>query len=273
MVDASFLDTREKALILYRHAREAKLEQKAKAIVRETARLLVDNEDFTPERIRRFVDEDLLEIGLSSKVAIKRNSKAFASLCQRIARAIRNPTERMRKTFTALPEAHKWFLISLLEAGAGSGPDDVSAFFGTDADSVRDSVFGLYEAHCPRDERRPATEVFDELRESFVSGGVQIDWMHPSYRDLVIDELSADPGLQHEFLSSMGLSGIKLAISDTGGKEGERRFPLMNLHDSWEILDSRCIWVAQNGPLARQELKRGYRAGAANRDGQSERAR
>lgn len=250
MVDASSHDLREKALILFRHARERKLVESAKAIVRGTASLLVDSEDFTPERIRRFVDEDLPEIRLSSTGSIKRNSKAFASLCQRITRAIRNPTERMRKTFTALPEAHKWFLISLLEAGAGSDPNDVSDLFDSDTDSVRDSVFALYEAHCPRDERRPATEVFDELRESFVSGEAQIDWMHPSYRDLVIDELRADSGLQHGFLSSMGLSGIKLAISDTGGKEGERRFPLMNLQDSWEILETRCIWLARNGRMS-----------------------
>lgn len=245
LVDASDLDLKEKALILYRHAREAKLEQKARVLVRGTAKVLVQNPDFTPERIRRFVDEDLPDLAVSAITPIKPNSKAFASLCEQIVNGIRNPTERMRKTFAALPKAHKWFLVSLLEAGAGSERDDVSSFFGMGADSERESVFALYDAHCPNDERRPADEVFDELRESFVTGEDEIDWMHPSYRDLVIDELAADAGLQHGFLSSMGLSGIKLAISDTGGKEGDRRFPLMNLPDSWEILEARCQWVVR----------------------------
>ena len=224
LVDASDLDLKEKALILYRHARDANLEHEARAIVRSTARALVQNADFTPERIRRFVDEDLLDLAISSS-AIMSNTKTHESLCEQINSAIRNPTERMRKTFSALPGAHKWFLISFLEAGA---------------DSERACVFASYDSHCPLDERRPAAEVFDELRESFVTGEEEIDWMHPSYRDLVIDELSADAGLQHEFLSSMGLSGIKLAISDTGGEEGDRSFPLMNLPDSWDILVARC---------------------------------
>jgi hypothetical protein len=233
LVDAGDLDLREKALILYRHARGADLEHKARAIVRSTARALVQNADFTPERIRRFVDEDLPDLALPSN-AIKSNTRAHATLCERINSAIRNPTQRMRKTFAALPAAHKWFLISLLEA----------------ADSEQASVFASYESYCPLDERQPAPEVFDELRESFVTGEEDIDWMHPSYRDLVIDELSADAGLQHEFLSSMGLSGIKLAISDTGGKEGDRFFPLMNLPDSWDILEARCQSLVRSGDVS-----------------------
>ena len=245
LVDASDLYLREKALILYRHARQARLEQKARAVVRATAKVVVQNPDFTPERIRRFVGEDLPDLAVSANTTIKRTSRAFAFLCEQIVSGIRNPTERMRKTFAVLPMSHKWFLVSLLEAGAGSERDDVSSFFGMGADSERESVFALYDAHCPHDARRPADEVFDELRESFVTGENEIDWMHPSYRDLVIDELTADAGLQHGFLSSMGLSGIKLAISDTGGKEGDRRFPLMNLPDSWEILEGRCQWVVR----------------------------
>ena len=66
--------------------------------------------------------------------------------------AIQNPTERMRKSFRVLPQAHKWMLISLLE-GHVLSPQDLQQ---------------LYETRCPVDEQKPFAEIFDELTESFV---------------------------------------------------------------------------------------------------------
>ena len=82
------------------------------------------------------------------------------------------------------------------------------------------SVGALYPS-LPIECRRAGNEVLDELREAFIKGDAEIDWMHPSYRDLVIDELARDAHLQQAFLSSTGLGGIKLAISDTGGASGD----------------------------------------------------
>ncbi|MGH7249951.1 MAG: hypothetical protein ACREGC_03170, partial [Minisyncoccia bacterium] len=59
LVNASKLVKREKALILYRHARAARLEEEAKALIKKYATQLVDDPSFTPERIRRMVKERL----------------------------------------------------------------------------------------------------------------------------------------------------------------------------------------------------------------------
>jgi hypothetical protein len=69
----------------------------------------------------------------------------------------------------------------------------------------------------------------------------RITWMHPSYRDLVIDELVTQDHLRIKFLKEMSLQGIKLAISDAGGAEGTRRFPLMTDSKSWKLLRTRSI--------------------------------
>ena len=64
LVDASQLDTHEKALMLYRHTRAGNVDQKSIDIVKESARLIVNHDSFTPERIRQFV-----QITLPSLVA------------------------------------------------------------------------------------------------------------------------------------------------------------------------------------------------------------
>ena len=55
----------------------------------------------------------------------------------------------------------------------------------------------------------------------------RIDWIHPSCRDLVIEELTSEPTLQAKFVEKMSLQGIKLSVSDSGGVTGERRLPLL----------------------------------------------
>ncbi len=70
--------------------------------------------------------------------------------------------------------------------------------------------------------------------------------MHPSYRDLIIDELVSDNELRIQFLENMSVKGIKLAISDTGGEKGYRRLPLMIDSNSWDMLRSRCIQIIED---------------------------
>jgi hypothetical protein len=73
----------------------------------------------------------------------------------------------------------------------------------------------------------------------------RIDWIHPSCRDLVIEELAVEPTLQAKFVENMSLQGIKLSISDSGGLTGERRLPLMQDPRNWEILHGRCLSIAR----------------------------
>jgi hypothetical protein len=81
-----------------------------------------------------------------------------------------------------------------------------------------------------------------------------ISWMHPSYRDLVIEELISDHGLRIMFLETMSVQGIQLAVSDTGGGEGLRRLPLMTDPQSWDLLRSRCVDICK-GPISNEEAR------------------
>lgn len=79
---------------------------------------------------------------------------------------------------------------------------------------------------------------------------VRIDWIHPSCRDLVIEELANEPILQARFVEKMSLQGIKISISDSGGALGDRRLPFMKDPRNWEILRVRCLSIAREDPIS-----------------------
>ena len=237
LVDATNLSFDEKALMLYRHARAAGLEEESKIILRQHVRSVLANPDFTPERIRGFVSKYLPVLAQESKL----QSLSPEVVAGRMRDAIRNATDRIAKTYDKLPMQHKWVLISLLESSRSPKIDVLEK---------------SYETHCPLDIRsdRSFEDVLDELTEAFVkptqslpSKERQLDWIHPSYRDVVIDQLASNPSLQLEFLANSTLPGIKLALSESGGTEGDRQFPLLAAPGSWGALRTRSYDLVEVG--------------------------
>lgn len=232
LVNVKSMSVEERALMLFRHARAADLESDAKDLVRLYADRIIKNADLTPERVRRFVSE-----GLPTLVTMTQSGTISKwEVSRKIDEAIRNPTKQMRLTFRGLPVALKWYLISMLDA--------------TDLEKT-------YLSYCPDEKRTPFEEATQQLDEAFIHLRPSIrnlregryiptaDWIHPSYRDLVIDELAADPELRTQFLRRASLDGVKLAVSDTGGQEGLRRLPLMVSAESWEILQERALAIVR----------------------------
>jgi hypothetical protein len=63
-----------------------------------------------------------------------------------------------------------------------------------------------------------------------------IQWMHPSWRDLVIERLSRDPTIRSDFLAKCGMNGFMLALSAAGGTKGDLQTPLLTSVEDWESL-------------------------------------
>src|SRR5437667_3785228 len=123
------------------------------------------------------------------------------SLDTLIKKHLENPTREMHVAFSKLPIPHKWLLFAFLEVGAGSsrssrnGPKDKFAH-------LKDR----FEALCPEHELKPFDSVLLELTERFlrrekgILGTEELDWIHPSCRDLTIDELDANVKWRRHFL-------------------------------------------------------------------------
>jgi hypothetical protein len=233
LVDAGDLDLSEKTLILFRHAKARGASSAALSLVRSTALSIVEHPHFTPERIRRFVS-DRLE-------AMPRIAREDGLECVRddLARELASPTEAMRTSFRALENEHRELLVALLDAPAGLIDERELA-----ATVRRHHTGGL---------SRPPGELIDRLTDHFLRvTPVGIDWVHPSWRDLIINELREDAVARGRFLDVCGLHGTTLALSQAGGIAGERTLPLLVSDADWDRLGDRMRQLAAE--LEDQEL-------------------
>jgi hypothetical protein len=235
LVDASDLDLAEKTLILFRHAKATDASRPALQLVRSAALTIVEHPHFTPERIRRFVTDRLETL---PRIAATADRDAVR---EELEHELAYPTDAMRTSFRALEPEHRELLIALLDAPAGLIDERELAA------TVRRHHTGAL--------RRPPAELIDRLTDHFLRiTSLGIGWVHPSWRDLVIDELRRDEAARGRFLDACSVHGAALAVSTEGGVAGERTLPLLGTDADWDRLTDRLHQLLAE--LEDQELGR-----------------
>ena len=225
VVDAGAFDRAEKALILLRHAKAAGASGTAAArVVRACGDAIVEDPHFTPERIRRFAAGRLFRLDA--------DPTAEGSVRAMLRDELREPTAAMAASFRALDREHRAVLVALLDCAPGPVAErDLAAAARRHADG------GL-----PRSPR----ELMDRLADHFLHvSDTKVTWVHPSWRDLVIEQLTADAPGRRSFLARAALDGVLLALSVAGGRRGERMFPLLAEDRDWDVLGDRLAGLAR----------------------------
>jgi hypothetical protein len=95
VVDAGRLTVQDKAIILYRHSKHGLHDPKSRSMIRRYAVQIVSDDAFTPERIRRFIEE-----GIPQLTANETQTADPVTLANLIAAEIQHPTDRMRNPST-----------------------------------------------------------------------------------------------------------------------------------------------------------------------------
>lgn len=235
IVDASKLTSNEKARILYRHAKTSLLNDKARTVIKQYADKITSNPHFTPERIRRLVEDVMPKL-----VTIE--ADVTTEIDTQIHMALTNPTKQMRVSFRRLPSAYRWLLYAMLDV-------EQRSFFTPGLDSLKAKYLNL----CPPEKQQSFEMVIKDLSEAFIrkfnSSHFQgINWVHPSCRDLAIEELSSNRPDRERFLSHCTDPGLLLALSLAGGDKGERALPLLQEPQDWDNFTSRAIAVVESKP-------------------------
>lgn len=233
LVDASELRIDEKAQMLYRHAKNAVEETEGRALIAAHAERIVGHEHFTPLRIHRFVTEQLPEI-------LGQPAELHEELMQTaVTTGMETSTSEMKTSFAMLPEDCQALMIAMLDCG--EVPIELN-FLGP-----------AFERHLGQVPRRSVQSTATIVDAHFVrlrtwprgdDEPVDVEWVHPSVRDLVIDHLMEDARARRDFLTKSGIDGLMLALSSAGGAEGERQFPLMHGDKEWEQLKRRLTELA-----------------------------
>jgi hypothetical protein len=218
-VDAATLGVDEKALILFRHAKAGALAPRALQLVRTHGWDVVSHPHFTPERIRRFVDDRL--------PALAAGAGTDEELAAAVAAEIREPTAAMEASFAALGSEHRIVLLALLDAPPGPVPERELA--------------AAMRRHCDVAFALAPTEIVGRLTDHFVRivPPASVAWVHPSWRDLVIGQLAEDGAARERFLDRCGIEGVLLALSVAGGAAGERLLPLVRGDADWDTITAR----------------------------------
>jgi hypothetical protein len=73
---------------------------------------------------------------------------------------------------------------------------------------------------------------------------MRVEWVHPSWRDLVIDHLADNSAARAQFLSACAAHGALLALSSGGGDQGDRELPLLTSDPDWDALTDRIYQLA-----------------------------
>jgi hypothetical protein len=235
LVDASDLDLAEKTLILFRHAKARGASSIARELVRSAALSIVEHPHFTPERIRRFVTDRLETL---PQLVVEDGSWRVRVA---VERELASPTEAMRTSFRTLANEQRELLIALLDAPAGLIDE-------------RELAAAVRRHHAGGLSRAPG-ELIDRLSDHFLrTTPLGIGWVHPSWRDLVINELREDTGARRRFLGACGVDGTMLALSQEGGIAGERSLPLLVTDADWDLLGDRLRQLVRE--LEDQDLAR-----------------
>lgn len=218
-VDAGALGADERALILLRHAQAADLPPSGRRLVRRHALTLVEHPHFTPERIRRLVTE-------------LPHARGDAAAAEIVRAALSSPTDAMRASFRALGAEHRAVLQAMLDQPPGPVPERALA---TGLRALRPGAHG--DPHA----------LLASLGEHFVrTHHGRVEWIHPGWRDVVIDDLAERAEERRAFLRACGLDGVALALSTGGGATGRREMPLLRSDADWDALGDRL------GPLVRE---------------------
>jgi hypothetical protein len=215
MVDATDLTDEEKALMLFRHAVAAELGAGPRQVIRAQAASIVADPHLTPERIRRLVAGRLAE--LSGGVS------GAATVAEGIAREIATPTEAMAVSLAALDDDHRDILVAMLDAPPAP---------------VAERDLAAAARRHGHELAQPVAALVDRLQDHFLRRvpPTAVTWVHPSWRDLVIDQLEGDAAGRRAFLARCGVEGALLALSVAGGPAGERNLPLLVEDADWDAL-------------------------------------
>lgn len=86
----------------------------------------------------------------------------------------------------------------------------------------------------------------------------EVDWVHPSVRDVVIGYLMDHGADRLQFLYTASVSGLVLALSSAGGATGDRTLPLLRTEADWKALGIRISSIIPDlGSLEQLSLLRG----------------
>ncbi|MEO8146338.1 MAG: restriction endonuclease [Bacteroidia bacterium] len=182
----------ERAEMLYNHTKIRVLSETARLAIKKSAWGVIGSNDFTPLRIKQFLD-DVLPDCEQNGMSVENISQQFIEYCK-------NPNARWSKAFDNLSDTERILLISLIDCGGNATNEDLKNSF-----NIR-----CNELDLPVEFDR----CVQKLRNSFIKdvayfeGNFKIQFQHPSVRDMVLRRVHSDDRSKLQYIKLASLSSI-----------------------------------------------------------------
>ena len=228
LVEVGELSAQQKAEMLYNHAKLAGLATKAKTLIRNHFRAIIDHPNFTPERVRQLCEEVLR--------ADKADSWA------EISKFMNNPSERWRKAFDGLSTSEQALLTALLDF---------------DDDAELNHLRQAYEQRIQDEHKRslPFDKAISRLRHSFLQisrsylGTTAVEFRHPSLRDMLLERLRDDARARKRYIeltTPAGLAAMVRGMGSEGRDCMEEHYVFPKGSDETKLVVGRILELSRN---------------------------
>jgi hypothetical protein len=203
VVEADSLSEREKAEILYNHAKHANLSEHCRKLIRDNAAKIVNHKNYYPERIRALTYEKL-------RGALDGESWSPDEVTWKgIDEFLRNPSKSWNAAFDKLTPEEQALLLCLMDFTHGTTADTLKSAFHYRSEES----FSLSFEQC-----------IDRLNNSFIrasnsywSNQKLINFAHPSIRDMLTVKLASVSAARSAYIDSVSPSGIPALIQALSG--------------------------------------------------------
>ncbi len=202
------LSRMEKAMILYNHAKAAKLPEPVKAFLKGKGCLeIVDHDCYSPESVRQLCTGRLVEF------AEEENGSSTAIL-RKVAEFLTRPGEAWKTAYLSASEGEKLLCTEVMAAGGNISVDELQNRY------ERHRV--SYPGKCSRFNTAlsNAKDTFLRVRELSYQGPM-VQFYHPSMRDLLVELIQEDEAIRFEYLKQLSLREIASLFKTKSPEEGD----------------------------------------------------
>jgi len=178
LVEVSDLTILQKAEILYNHAKSGNLDQSTKKIIKENAEKIVNDPNFTPERIRQLINDFIPSF-------YKSEPRDGILDWEKIHVFLKNPSNHWEKAFNQLHTSEKILLLAMLDFESFAKINELKTAYNNRTANLDGDLLSF-------------NDCLDRLNHSFLKienyayYGKSVLFQHPSLRDLLLIKIQAD---------------------------------------------------------------------------------
>jgi Novel STAND NTPase 3 len=211
----------EKAMILYNHAREAKLPEEVRRYLQGEACIrITDHSNYSPESIRQLCTGRLVAFAESA-------SGDTGEIDRKVEKFLAAPGEAWKKAYLAAPPGERMLCTEVMASGGAIRSSELQRRY-------ENAISGTREVYQPFESSMAGAQGTFLRRRPFYRNDDLVQFYHPSMRDLLRELVETDVEVRRAYLQQLALTELPAVtgVSFDGEIEGSDAHRIVISEDS-----------------------------------------